>query len=187
MKKIIVVEWLSLDGYFSDANNGTDWFVMDEGTGQYLSNLFKTIDTIVLGEVTYTMFAAYWPKPDPADGNPQELTDFMNNSRKVVFSKSLKKADWNNSVLMQDIIPEEINKMKETAGKDIVIFGSGSIVSHLTKLGLIDEYQFLVNPVFLGNGKTIFKNEEAKAKLKLVDSKTFDCGNIMLHYEADKK
>ena len=186
MRKIIAVEWLSLDGYFSGPKGETDWFFMDEGTGKYLSNLFRTIDTIVLGQVTYEMFAAYWPKPDPADGNPQELTDFMNNSRKIVFSKSLKKAEWNNSVLMKEINVAEINKLKQGSGKDIVIFGSGSIVSQFTKLKLIDEYQFLINPVFLGNGKTLFKSEEAKTKLKLYDTKKFENGNIMLHYEMEK-
>ncbi len=187
MKKITAIEWLSLDGYFSDSDNKTDWFVSDEETWKYLLKTFRSFDTIVLGQVTYEMFAAYWPKPNPSDPNPKELIDFMNDSRKVVFSKTLKKAEWNNSIVMKDIVPAEIKKLKQQAGKDIVIFGSGSIVSQLTKLGLIDEYQFLVNPVFLGNGNTLFKREEAKAKLKLLDSKTFDCGNIMLHYEVDKK
>ena len=187
MKKIIAIEWLSLDGYFSDSDNGTDWFVSDEETWKYLLGTFKSLDTILLGQVTYKMFAAYWLKPHPSDPNPKELIDFMNNSRKVVFSKSLKKAKWNNSVVMKDIVPEEIHKMKQAPGKDIVIYGSGSIVSQLTKLGLIDEYQFLINPVFLGNGKTIFKSEEAKAKLKFLDAKKFECGNIMLRYGANKK
>ena len=187
MKKIIAIEWLSLDGYFSDANNGTDWFVSDEETWKYLLGTFKSLDTILLGQVTYEMFAAYWPKPDPSDPSPKVLIDFMNNSRKVVFSKSLKKAEWNNSVVKKDIVPEEIHKMKQAPGKDIVIYGSGSIVSQFTKLGLIDEYQFLINPVFLGNGKTIFKSDEAKAKLTFLDSKKFECGNIMLRYEANKK
>ncbi len=183
MKKIIAIEWLSLDGYFSDSNNGTDWFVSDEETWKYLLKLFTSFDTIVLGKVTYEMFAAYWPKPNPSDPNPKELIDFMNNSQKVVFSKSLKKVEWNNSVLMEDIIPAEINKIKKGSGKDIVIFGSGSIVSQLTKLGLIDEYKFLMNPIFLGKGTPIFKSEEAKAKLKYLDSKTFGNGNIMLQYQ----
>lgn len=183
MKKIIAVEWLSLDGYFSDSENGTDWFVSDEETWNYLIKLFASFDTILLGKATYEMFAAYWPKPNPSDPNPKVLIDFMNNSRKIVFSMSLKKAEWNNSVVMEEIIPEEINKIKKGTGKDIVIFGSGSIVSQLTKLGLIDEYKFLINPVFLGNGKTLFKDEEAKAKLKYLDSKTFGNGNIMLQYE----
>ena len=187
MKKIIAVEWLSLDGYFSDSENGTDWLVSGEKTGEYLLKMFANINTILLGHVTYEMFAAYWPKPNPADPNPKELIDFMNNSRKVVFSKSLKKAEWNNSVVMKDIVSEEIIELKQKAAKDIVIFGSGSIVSHLTNLKLIDEYQFLINPVFLGSGKTIFKSEEAKSKLKFLDSKKFDNGNIMLHYAADSK
>ena len=185
MKKIIAVEWLSLDGYFADSKNGTDWFVSDEETWKYLLKTFRSFDTIVLGEVTYEMFSAYWPKPNPKDPNPKELIDFMNNSRKVVFSKSLKKAEWHNSVVMKDIVPKEIKKMKQGAGKDIVIFGSGSIVSQLTKLGLIDEYQFLVNPVFLGDGKPIFKSEDAKAKLKLLAAKKFESGNMMLRYEVE--
>ncbi len=186
MKKIIAVEWLSVDGYFADAENGTDWLVSGEETGEYLLKLFAKIDTILLGQVTYELFAAYWPKPNPDDKNPQVLTGFMNNSRKIVFSKSLKKVAWNNSVLMENIDVTEINKMKQEASKDIVIFGSGSIVSQLTKPKLIDEYQFIINPIFLGNGKTLFKSDEAKLKLKLLESKLFDGGNMMLRYEGDK-
>ena len=85
MKRIIAVEWLSLDGYFSDSENGTDWLFSGDETGKYLSKLFANIDTILLGQITFEMFAAYWPKPNPDDKNPQILTDFMNNSRKVVF------------------------------------------------------------------------------------------------------
>ena len=187
MKKIIAVEWLSVDGYFSDSENGTDWLVSGEEAQAYLLKMFTAFDIILLGQVTYEMFAAYWPKPNPADKNPQELTDFMNNTHKVVFSKRLKKADWNNTEIIDDIISTDIKKLKQDTGKDIVIFGSGSIVSQLTKLKLIDVYIFWVVPVFLGDGKTIFKNEEAKLKLKLLDSKKFDNGNMMLRYEVERK
>ena len=187
MKKIIAVEWLSLDGYFSDADDGTDWLQSGEEAQKYLLKIFRGFDTILLGEVTHKMFSAYWPKPNPADKNPQVLTDFMNNTRKVVFSKSLEKTDWNNTVIVKDIISKDIEKMKVNSAKDIVIFGSGSIVSALTNLKLIDEYIFWIVPVFLGNGKTIFKSEEAKLKLELLDSKNFDNGNMMLHYESDNK
>lgn len=187
MKKIIAVEWLSLDGYFSDADNGTDWLVSGEEAQKYLLKMFTSFDTILLGQVTYEMFSAYWPKPNPADKNPQELTDFMNHTHKVVFSKSLKETDWNNAVIVKEIVSKDIEKMKKEAAKDIVIFGSGSIVSALTTLKLIDEYVFWIVPVFLGEGKSIFKSEDAKSKLKLLESKKFDNGNMMLHYEADKK
>lgn len=185
MKKIIAIEWLSLDGFFSGPNAETDWLVSGAETQKYLLERFKTFETILLGQQTYEMFAAYWPKPDPADKNPQELTDFMNNSRKVVFSTSLKKAEWNNSILRDAIDPAEITKMKTEANKDVVIFGSGSIVSQLTRLNFIDEYQFIAIPVFLGSGKTLFKSDEAKSNLKLLDSRSFDNGNMMLHYAPD--
>ena len=185
MKKIIAVEWLSLDGYFSGPNAETDWLVSGEEVQAYLSKMFATFDTIILGKDTYKMFSDYWPKPNPVDKNPQELTDFMNHSHKVVFSTSLEKTVWNNSDVIRNIVPEEIKKMKKESGKDIVIFGSGSIVSLLTKLKLIDEYNFWIVPVFLGNGKSIFKNEEAKSKLKLLDSIKFDNGNMMLHYKME--
>lgn len=184
MKKIIAVEWLSLDGYFSGPAAETDWLVSGEDAQTYLLKLFISFDTILLGQVTYEMFAAYWPKPSPADKNPPELTDFMNNTHKVVFSKRLKKTDWNNTEITDDIVLKDIKTMKQGIGKDIVIFGSGSIVSQLTKLKLIDKYIFWVVPVFLGDGKTIFKDKEAKLNLKLLNSKRFNNGNMMLQYEA---
>ena len=130
--------------------------------------------------------ADYWPKSLSADEN-SDIKDFMNNSRKIVFSKTLNNTEWNNSEVMKEISSEKITAMKQAIGKDIVIFGSGSVVSQLTNLSLIDKYKFLINPVFLGSGKTIFKSEESKLKLKLLDSKKFDNGNIMLHYAADSK
>jgi dihydrofolate reductase len=187
MKKIIAIEWLSLDGYFSDADSGTDWLVLGEEGQKYLLNMFRAFDTILLGQVTFKMFQDYWPKPSPADKNPQELTDFMNNTRKVVFSKTLQKTEWNNSVIVKDIVSKVIEKMKSESVKDIAIFGSGSIVSALTKFKLIDEYIIWIVPVFLGNGKTIFKSEEAKLKLKLLSTRMLDNGNMMLHYETDNK
>ena len=187
MKKIIVLEWLTLDGYFSGPNEETNWFVMDEITQEHLLKLFRSADTILLGRVTYELFTSYWPTPASSKENPAELVDFMNNSRKIVFSSSLEKPEWNNAELTKSIDQAAIREMKQGPGKDMIIFGSGSIVSRLTKLQLIDQYHFLINPVFIGAGKPVFKNDEAKSKLKLLDTKTFDCGNILLQYELDKK
>ncbi len=187
MKKIIAVEWLSLDGFFSDAENGTDWLVLGEDGQNYLLKLFHGFDTILLGQVTFKMFQDYWPKPNPADKNPQELTDFMNNTHKIVFSKSITKTEWNNSVVVKEIVSKDIEKMKSESAKDIVIFGSGSIVSALTKLKLIDEYIFCIVPVFLGSGKTIFNSEEAILTLEILEAKKFEGVNMFLHYKVDKK
>lgn len=187
MRKIIVLEWLSLDGFFSGPQEETDWFVMDDPTQQHLLEIFRTVDTILVGRVTYNLFLSYWPTPQSSKENPAELVDFMNHSLKVVFSSSLENVAWSNSVLYRNISPAEIEKIKHSPGKDMVIFGSGSIVSRLTALQLVDEYHFIINPVFIGTGKPIFKNDEARSTLNLVGTKKFDCGNVLLHYEPVKK
>lgn len=185
MRKVVAVEWLLLDGYFSRENSETDWFVWDKEMEAYYKQMFLGFDTILFGGTTYKIMAEYWPKAASADENT-DIKDFMNDSRKIVFSKTLENTDWNNSEIMKEINPEEIKTIKQVKGKDIIIFGSGSVVARLTKLELVDEYKFLLNPVFIGTGKTIFTTEEAKLKLKLLDTKTFDCGNIMLHYQTSK-
>ncbi len=111
----------------------------------------------------------------------------MNNLPKIVFSKTLQKVEWNNSRLVKENIVEEISTMKQQPGKDMVIFGSGSIVSTFMQLGLIDEYRIIVNPVVLGKGKPLFKGINDKLNLKLLKTKTFSSGNVLLYYEPAKK
>ena len=154
VRKIIAQEMVSLDGFFAGPGGELDWFVWDDDLKNYTIGLFDTIDTLLFGRVTYELMAGYWPttkEEDPA------ITEGMNNLPKFVFSRSLDKTDWNNSVLVKDIVPQEIVKMKQRPGRDMVIFGSGSIVSKFAGLGLIDEYRLIVNPVVLGNGKPLFK------------------------------
>jgi dihydrofolate reductase len=110
----------------------------------------------------------------------------MNNTNKIVFSKTLEKVEWKNSKLSKEIIPGEIKKLKQEAGKDIIIYGSGSIVSQLMKLGLIDEFQIMINPVVLGGGKPLFQNVE-KSNLKLLNTRSFTGGNVLLNFQTDKK
>ncbi len=107
----------------------------------------------------------------------------MNNSAKIVFSKTLAKADWRSTRVVKDIRPEEILKMKNQSGKDMVIYGSGGVVSTLTQLGLIDDYLIFVNPVVLGQGKPHFKDLKDRNNLKLINIKNFKNGVVLLHYE----
>src|SRR5581483_8918896 len=106
-----------------------------------------------------------------------------NAMKKIVFSKTLPSADWNNSTLYREIDPAEIQKIKNEPGKDMAIYGSASVVQELTNLGLIDEYQLLVFPVILGGGKALFKDIQNKVKLNLVDSKPFTKSVMFLSYE----
>lgn len=186
MRKIIVSNYVSLDGFFAGPNGEIDWFVWDEETAEYSKELMGTIDTILFGRITYELMADYWPTPAAAAEEPV-ITNFMNNTSKVVFSRTLEKVEWNNSRLVRENIAGEISKMKHQTGKDMVIYGSGSIVSLFAQSGLIDDYRIFVNPVVLGNGKPLFKGLKDRFKLKLLSTKVFKSGVVLLHYEPEKK
>ncbi|HEY3420496.1 MAG TPA: dihydrofolate reductase family protein [Methanomassiliicoccales archaeon] len=181
MRKIIVSNMVSLDGYMAGPNGEIDWFVWDRELEKYTIEMMGTVDTILFGRVTYEMMASYWPT-DTAN-NPY-VKERMNNLPKIVFSKKLKKVDWNNSTLAADIDPERIMRMKRMAGKNIVVLGSGAIVSALAKLGLVDEYRIIVNPVLIGGGISMFRNLGDRQKLKLLDAWQLGSGVAILTYQA---
>ena len=184
MRKIIVSNYVSLDGFFAGPNGEIDWFVWDEETAKYSRGLAASIDTILFGRVTYELMAGYWPTIATED---PVITEYMNHSPKIVFSRTLEKADWKNTKLIKELNKEEILNLKKQPGKDMVIYGSGSIVSTLAKWGLIDDYRLFVNPVVLGSGKPLFKGLDGKLQLKLFSTKTFHCGVVLLHYGLETK
>jgi dihydrofolate reductase len=188
MRKLKMTMWATLDGYIAGANGEMDWIgaIYDAAMGQYEDGFVSAADTLLLGRTTYESFAGSWPYvPDRPGADPNEVAYArkLNAMRKIVFSKTLEKADWNNSTIMRDIVPAEIEKLKQEPGKDIIIYGSASIVQALTNLGLIDEYQILVHPFVLGAGKPLFANIEQRVNLKLVDSKTHPSGVVVLYYQ----
>jgi dihydrofolate reductase len=186
MRKVIASENVTLDGFFAGPNGEIDWFNHPkEEMAKYINQL-GTVDTILFGRVTYEMMARYWPSASAPTEDPI-IIDKMNNLPKIVFSKTLEKVEWKNSRLVKDNIAEEILKMKQQPGKDMVILGSGSIVSAFINLGLIDEYQLFVNPIVLGKGKPLFKDLNERHKLKLTKTKTFSNGVVLLHYRYDTK
>jgi dihydrofolate reductase len=141
------------------------------------------VDTILLGRVTYELLANYWLSSSPSTNEIDPIIiDKMNNLPKIVFSNTLEKAEWKNTRLIKRINAEEILKMKKQPGKNMMILGSGSIVSALTNLGLIDE-NLLVTPVVLGRGKPLFKDLNSRQKLKLIKTKTFRSGVVALNYQ----
>ncbi len=186
MRKIIVSNYVTLDGFIAGPNGEFDWFVWDEETAEYSKGLLKSIDAILFGRVTYELMAGYWPTASPP-AEDQVIIDAMNNLPKIVFSKTLEKVAWKNSRLVKKNIANEVATLKQQPGRDIVIYGSGSIVSTLTQLGLIDEYRIFVNPVVLGSGKPMFKGLNDRLNLNLLTTKTFNCGVVLLHYQPRKK
>ena len=186
MRNVTVSNFVSLDGFFAGPGGEIDWFVWDDETAAYMHGLMSSLDTMLFGRVTYELMASYWPTAGPPAEDPI-ITDFMNKTPKIVFSRTLKKVEWNNSRLVRDNVAGEVSKMKGTSGRDMVIFGSGSIVSAFAQTGLIDDYRIFVNPVVLGEGKTMFRGLKERLKLKLLSTKTFRCGVVLLHYEPERK
>jgi dihydrofolate reductase len=182
MRKVIVSNLVSLDGFFEGPNKELDWFVVEEEFFDFARNQLLEVDTILFGRVTYEMMAAYWP--NTTDNDPV-ITDKMNSLQKIVFSKTLPAVEWNNSILVGGNMEEEIKRLKQQPGKDMVIFGSGEIVSSLMRQGLIDEYRIILNPVILGNGNLLFRDLRDKLNLKLLKTRTLGSGVIILYYEPN--
>jgi dihydrofolate reductase len=176
---------VTLDGFFEDSKHDMSWARHDQESNDFAEQQSGQAGTILFGRVTYEMMASYWPTPMALRDNPI-VAGFMNNSQKFVFSKTLTKADWQNTRLVKGDAADEVIKMKQQPGTDMIIFGSGKLVSALTEKGLIDEYQFMVNPVILGSGTTLFKNVGHNVNLAYVRSQVLSNGNILLCYQLAK-
>lgn len=187
---------VSLDGFIARPNGELDWATRDDETmGKYLiGDLLSTVDTMLLGRVLYQGFASYWPAAATNPSTPKDLIDLAHwivNSPKIVFSKTLEKAEWKNSRLVKvkdhHDPAGEVAKLKQQPGGDMVVFGGARLAQTFTELGLIDEYRLKLEPVVLGSGKPLFKNIKDRINLRLLKAKTFDSGVVGLYYEPDKK
>lgn len=182
MRKVILFMMVTLDGFFEGVNGDISWHNVDEEFNEYAIAQLNSADTLFFGRVTYGFMASYWPTPDATTNDPI-VADKMNSISKVVFSKTLEKAEWQNTRLVKDNIADEIMKMKQQAGKDIFIFGSSNLTVSLAEHGLVDEYRIMVNPVVLGNGKPLLKGINDTLPLKLLKTKVFHSGNVLLSYQ----
>jgi dihydrofolate reductase len=194
MRKVIVSIFLTLDGSFEGPNKELDWHVWDDEMEKYMSDLLNNVDTILLGRVAYQLLAEYWPTAIPKTTMPRNpgeehpfIIEKMNTLPKIILSKTLDKVEWKNSTLIKENVKAEILKLKHQPGKDLVLFGGANIASTLLRLGLIDEYRIILNPVILSSGNPFFKEIRDKLSLKLLGTKTFNCGNVLLYYQPFKE
>lgn len=183
MRRLVVFNNVSLDGYFVDDSGDMSWaHQQDAEWGAFVSENASGGGELVLGRVTYEMMAGYWPTPAALEANPV-VAKHMNNLPKVVFSRTLDRASWKNTRLIKGEIVSAMKALKQEPGPDMVILGSGSIVSQLTDARLIDEYQVVLCPVALGGGRTMFENVKERLGLALRKTRAFGNGNVVLWYE----
>ena len=185
MRRLISFTQVTLDGYFTGRNGDLSW--AHEGQEDAEWNAFVTGNAsgggqLLFGRITYELMVSYWPTPVALERDPA-VAKGMNKLPKVVFSRTLDKVSWENTRLVKGDLATEVRNMKQAPGEGMVILGSGSIVSQLTQAGLIDEYQIVVKPVALGEGRTMFDGLRQKLALRLTKTRAFTNGNVLLCYE----
>jgi dihydrofolate reductase len=186
MRKVFLFNMITLDGFFEGPNQDISWHNVDDEFNEFAIGQLKDVDTLLFGRVTYEGMASYWPTEFAVSNDPI-VAGLMNSLPKIVFSKTLDKAEWNNSRLVKENAAEEVSKLKQQSGKDIAIFGSSALAVTLAESGLIDEYRIIVNPVFLGGGTPLLKGIKDKLNLKLLKARTFKSGNVLLYYTPEKE
>ena len=170
---------MTLDGFCDHTA-----MIADDEIHEHYTGLLSNAGTLLYGRITYQLMESYWPTlvKNPSGNKPDD--DFaiaIDNIPKIVFSRTLQRVDWKDTVLKKEVSKEEILELKQQAGKDILV-GSPSLIAGFTQLDLIDEYQLGVQPAILGSGLQLFKNIKDRVNLKLLKTKTFGCGVIILYY-----
>jgi dihydrofolate reductase len=188
MRRLAVFNSITLDGYFTGRNGDLAWAHRDAEDPEFnafVAENAKGGGQLLFGRKTYEMMVGYWPTPQAMRDNPDVARE-MNQLPKVVFSRTLPKAEWSNTTLVKTDPVEAVRQLKRESGPEMVIMGSGTIVSLLARAGLIDEYQVVVVPVVLGVGRTMFEGLEADRALTLTRSRVFPRGRVFLSYEPKR-
>jgi dihydrofolate reductase len=195
MRRIVTFNWVTADGYFAGPDGNLEWIVPDDEQSAAAAAGTPGFDTVLFGRVTYELFERFWRdavedsataadphRPGRRSREHRAIAMWLNETAKIVFSRSLKAVTWKNSRLVHQLDPHEIEVMKNQPGKDMMIFGSGSIVSQLSQQALIDEYQFVVCPIFLGSGRPLLSGLSTRVRLDLLEAKRYPSGDVMVRY-----
>jgi dihydrofolate reductase len=186
MRRLLVFENLSVDGYFTDANNDMSVLknpVDDPEFDAFVAKNASGDGVMLFGRVTYEMMANFWPSPMAAQMLP-EVAKGMNARPKIVFSRTLREATWNNTTIVSDDAVAYVRALKEQPGPDLVVLGSGTIVAQLAQARLIDAYQFVIVPVVAGSGVRLFEGVQEPLRLQLGTTRSFRNGNLFTSYEG---
>jgi dihydrofolate reductase len=183
MRKLLVFNQISLDSFIADAKGDMSWaHKRDPEWNEWVASNASGGGELLFGRVTYEQMAGFWPSPMALESMPV-VAERMNNGPKVVFSRTLSKAEWNNTMLIKSDIAAAVRELKSEPGPGLVLMGSASIVAQLAQHDLIDSYQLAINPIILGTGKSMFDGLDKPLNLKLTNSRTFKNGNVVVSYE----
>lgn len=186
MRSLSVFNSVSLDGFFTDANSELGWAHKFGGDPEYAAWIGENARSgggmLVYGRKTYDLMVAYWPTPQAMKDMPVVATG-INASPKIVFSRRMEKATWNNTTLIKEDPVAAMKKLKAEPGPNLVVMGSGQIVSQLAAAGLVDRYTLPVIPTVLGKGRTLFEGVGTSFDLKLAGTRSFKNGVVVLTYE----
>lgn len=182
MNKLILFNMVSLDGFFSGPQGEVDWHIADEEYNLFAIEQLRQVGGLLFGRKTYQMMADFWTSP-AAEGEDSVVAELMNSMPKAVCTRTLKSADWTNTRILLGEANDKVRRLKQTADKDFVIFGSGELAGSLIKANLIDEFRLMVNPILLGQGRPMFKPMERPPRLRLIASRAFQSGNVLLSYD----
>ena len=183
MRKIFLFMMVSLDGYFEGPNHELDWHNVDQEFEEFANHQLDQADTLVFGRKTYDLMANYWPSEEGIKDNAA-TAERMNALQKVVFSRSLKDAGWQNTTVFGENVVDTIRSLKEKPGKDIIVLASSNLCLTLIKEGLLDQVRLMINPVVLGKGTSLFVGLDRPYKFKLTNSRVFKSGNVLLDYDV---
>ena len=176
--------FVTADGYFAGTDGNIDWHPVDDEFNSFAVDFINGCDTALFGRTTYDLFASFWPtavSDDSLTSQDRQVATALNEMRKIVITHDELESDWNHTEAWHDLDADKIRELKQESGKDIVIYGSGTIVKQLTDMDLLDEYHLIIAPVILGGGKSLFEGN-AQKKLELIGSRVFDSGNVLLKY-----
>jgi dihydrofolate reductase len=182
MRNVFLFMMVTLDGYFEGPKQEIDWHNVDEEFNEFAIQQLDEIGVLLFGRVTYEVMASFWPTQFAMENDPV-VAEKMNSIPKIVFSRTLGKAEWNNTRLVKDNVAEEVSRLKQEQGRDLAIFGSANLTANLLQMGLVDELRIMVNPVILGEGHPLFGGIHDRLKLKLLRTRTFRSGNVLLCYQ----
>lgn len=186
MGKLNSFTFVTLNGYFKGPKGEISWHKHGMEESKFSAKSLKAESVLLFGRVTYEMMASFWPTPMGRQADAA-TAEGMTKAEKIVFSRTMQKADWQNTRIVKENIVQEVKKLKQTSGKDMTILGSGSIVTQFAEHGLIDEYLIMVDPVVFGKGTALFENMKNQLDLKLVSTKTFKSGVVLLGYRPAQK